>query len=262
MESDMLILLSPSKSLDYETPAQTDQFTEPEFLEDAKELIDKLRQFSHEELRDLMGISENLADLNYDRYQEFSTPFTPENAKQALLAFDGDVYRDFRLNEYSEEDFSFLQKHVRTLSGLYGLLRPLDLMQPYRLEMGTKLETERGKNLYEFWGSSITESINAALEAQGDDIILNLASNEYFRSVKKRELNGRILDVKFRDLRGDTYRTITFYLKRLRGTMSDFVVRNRVTDPEDLKKFNERNYYFSDERSTEDEFVFLRDEKP
>ncbi len=258
----MLALLSPAKSLDYETPPQTEKATEPEFLEEAQELIDVLRDFSHQELQDLMGISENLADLNYDRYQEFSTPFTPANAKQAIMAFDGDVYRDFRLDDYDDEDFDFLQKHVRILSGLYGVLRPLDLMQPYRLEMGTKLETEKGDRLYDFWGTAITESINEALEAQGDDVILNLASNEYFRSVKKRHLNGRVLEVKFRDLRGDTYRTISFYLKRLRGTMSDFVVRNKIEDPEDLKAFNERGYYFSDERSSEDEYVFLRDEKP
>ncbi len=258
----MLAILSPSKSLDYDTAPQTDQISEPEFLDDSEELIDRMREFSHEGLRDLMDISENLADLNYERYQEFSTPFTKDNAKQAILAFSGDVYRDFRVDEYDEEDFEFLQDHVCILSGLYGLLRPLDLMQPYRLEMGTKLETERGQNLYEFWGSKITEAVNAALDNQGDDILLNLASNEYFRAVKKRELNGRILNVKFKDLRGDTYRTISFYLKRLRGTMSDFMVRNRVTDPEQLKAFNERNYYFSDERSTEDEFVFLRDEKP
>ncbi len=258
----MLAVLSPSKSLDYETPPPTGEYTQPHFVEDAEELIETMRQFSHQQLRDLMDISENLAELNYDRYRSFSTPFTADNARQAILAFSGDVYRDFRVQEYDDGDFSFLQDHVRILSGLYGLLRPLDLMQPYRLEMGTKLQTDRGDNLYEFWGSSITEALNAALDAQGDDVVLNLASNEYFRAIKKRELNGRILDVKFRDLRGDTYRTISFYLKRLRGTMSDFMVRNRITDSEELKNFNERGYYFSDERSTDDEFVFLRDEKP
>ncbi len=258
----MLALLSPSKSLDYETPPQTDVATQPEFMEEAESLIEVLRDYSREDLQDLMGISENLADLNYGRYQEFSTPFTPENARQAIMAFDGDVYRDFRLDDYGDEEFAFLQDHVRILSGLYGALRPLDLIQPYRLEMGTKLETEKGDRLYDFWGTQVTESINRALEAQGDDIVLNLASNEYFRSVGKRHLNGRVLEVKFRDLRGDTYRTISFYLKRLRGTMTDFVVRNKIEDPEELKAFNERGYYFSEERSSDDEFVFLRDEKP
>ena len=258
----MLVLLSPAKSLDYDTPPQTEKFSTPEFLDDSQELIDILKEYSVDGIRDLMDVSENLATLNVERYQEFSRPFTTENAKQALLAFDGDVYRDFRLDEYGGEEFDFLQDHVRILSGLYGILRPLDLMQPYRLEMGTRLKNERGKNLYEFWGSKITESVNAALDAQGDDILLNLASNEYFKSVKKKELNARMLDVKFMDLRGDKYKTITFYLKRLRGTMTDFMVRNQITDPEELKGFTEQGYYFSDERSSKDEFVFLRDEKP
>ncbi len=258
----MLALLSPSKSLDYDTPPPTDETSDPAFLDDAEELVDVLRDYSREDLQELMDISENLADLNYERYQSFSTPFDADNARQAILAFDGDVYRDFRLDEYGDDEFAFLQKHVRTISGLYGLLRPLDLMQPYRLPMGTKLENPRGDDLYDFWGDKVTDAVNAALDAQGDDVVLNLASNEYFRAVGKRGLDGRVLEVKFRDLRGDTYRTISFYLKRLRGTMTDFVVRNQITDPEDLKAFNERNYYFSEERSTEDEYVFLRDEKP
>ena len=258
----MLVLLSPAKSLDYDTPPQTDRHTTPEFLDDASELIDVLRDYSREDLRDLMDISENLAELNFNRYRDFSTPFTTENAKQAILAFDGDVYRDFRFDDYGDEEFAFLQDHVRILSGLYGVLRPLDLMQPYRLEMGTKLATDRGKNLYEFWGTSVTEAVNAALDKQGDDVILNLASNEYYRVIDKKSLNARVVNVKFKDLRGDTYRTITFYLKRLRGTMTDFMVRNGVTSPEGLKAFNEQNYYFSDERSSENELVFLRDEKP
>lgn len=258
----MLVLLSPAKSLDYETPPQTEKFSTPEFLDDAKVLIDELREYSIDELRNLMDISENLATLNRERYHDFSTPFSTKNAKQAILAFDGDVYQDFRFDEYGAREFDFLQDHVRILSGLYGALRPLDLMQPYRLEMGTRLETERGENLYDFWGSKVTESVNAALDAQGDDIILNLASNEYFKVIKKKELKGRMLNVKFKDLRGDTYRTITFFLKRLRGNMTDYMVRNQITDPEDLKGFDEEGYYFSDERSSKYEYVFLRDEKP
>ncbi len=258
----MLIVLSPSKSLDYDTPPQTDTYTEPQFGDDAQELVDILRDYSREDLQDLMSISENLADLNYGRYQDYSETLSTDNAKQSIMAFDGDVYRDFQLDEYGDAEFEFLQDHVRTISGLYGLLRPLDLMQPYRLSMGTKLENSRGDDLYDFWDTKITEAINEALANQEDDILLNLASNEYFRTVKKRHLDGRVLDVKFRDLRGDTYRTISFYLKRLRGTLSDFVVRNQITDPEELKSFTGRNYYFSEEKSSEDEFVFLRDEKP
>jgi uncharacterized protein len=258
----MLVVLSPSKTLDYDSAPQTDKFTQPQFVEEAEQLVEILRGYDIEGLRDLMDISENLAVLNVERYDAFETPFTPDNAKPAITAFQGDVYRDFRLDEYAGEDFDFLQEHVRILSGLYGALRPLDLMQPYRLEMGTKLDNPRGDRLYKFWGDKITEAINAAIDAQGDDILLNLASNEYFDSIDTDKLAGRILNVGFKDLRGDSYRTITFYLKRLRGTMTDWMVRNRVTEPEQLKGFNERNYYFSDEHSTDDEYVFLRDEKP
>lgn len=258
----MLVVLSPSKTLDYDSQPQTDQFTQPDFLDDSEQLIDILRDYDVDELRDLMDISEKLAVLNVERYDTFSTPFSPENAKPAITAFTGDVYRDFRLDDYDSDDFDFLQQHARILSGLYGLLRPLDLMQPYRLEMGTRLENPRGKNLYEFWGHKITDAVNAALDAQGDDVLLNLASNEYFDSIDTDALDGRVLNVNFKDFRKGKYKVITFYLKRLRGTMTDWMVRNRVTDPEGLKGFNERNYYFSEEHSTEDEYVFLRDEKP
>jgi hypothetical protein len=258
----MLVLLSPSKTLDYETEPQTTAYTQPALLDESETLIDILREFDIEGLRELMDISEDLATLNIERYDAFETPFTTDNAKQAILAFDGDVYRDFEFDDYDEGDFSFLQDHVGILSGLYGYLRPLDLMQPYRLEMGTKLDNPRGDDLYDFWGDRITDQVNAALDNQGDEIVLNLASNEYFDSVNTDELAGRILNVKFKDLRGDTYRTITFYLKRLRGTMTNWMVQNGVTEPEALKQFDERGYYFSDERSTDDEYVFLRDEKP
>ena len=258
----MLVVLSPSKTLDYDSAPQTDKYTQPDFLGDSQELIEILRGYDIDELRDLMDISEKLAVLNVERYDNFETPFTPENAKPAITAFTGDVYRDFRLDDYGADDFDFLQDHTRILSGLYGLLRPLDLMQPYRLEMGTRLENPQGKKLYDFWGHKITDAVNAALDAQGDDVLLNLASNEYFDSIDADKLSGRILNVGFKDLRKGTYKTITFYLKRLRGTMTDWMVRNRVTDPEGLKSFNERNYYFSEEQSTEDEYVFLRDEKP
>lgn len=258
----MLVVLSPSKSLDYDSKPQTDQYSEPGFLDDSKQLIDILRGYDVDELRDLMDISEKLAVLNVERYDAFSAPFSPQNAKPAITAFTGDVYTDFRLDDYDDADFDFLQQHVRILSGLYGLLRPLDLMQAYRLEMGTRLENPRGKNLYEFWGTKITDAVNAALDAQGDDVLLNLASNEYFKSVDTSRLSGRVLDVTFKDFRKGNYKIITFYLKRLRGTMSDWMVRNRITEPEALKAFDQQNYYFSEEHSSDDEYVFLRDEKP
>ena len=254
----MISILSPSKTLDYDTPPQTPEFTEPRFMEETKELVSVLRDYSEKDLKKLMSISDNLAELNHERYQEFETPFSPGNAKQALMAFKGDVYRDLALDEYSDADFQFAQQHVRILSGLYGLLRPLDLMQPYRLEMGTKLETDRGARLYDFWGSKLAERLNEDLEAQGDDVLLNLASNEYFDSLDLDVLDARIVDVSFLEQRKGKWKTITFNLKRARGTMTDWIVRNRVNDVEKVKTFAEDRYYFSEERSDDDALVFLR----
>lgn len=257
----MLILLSPSKTLDFESPAPTDTATQPEYLDRAETLVDILRDYDVEEFGELMDVSEDLAELNVGRYADFETPFTPQNAKQAIFAFDGDVYTDFAFDDYGEDDFEFLQEHVRILSGLYGILRPLDLMQPYRLEMGTTLPNPDGDDLYEFWGEQLTDSVNRALDAQGDDVILNLASNQYFDAVDHDSLNGRVIDPTFKDYRNGRYMVISFYLKRLRGTMSDWVVRNRVTDPEELSAFDGDGYYHDPERSSDDEPVFLRDEE-
>lgn len=254
----MITILSPSKTLDFETPPPTPQFTGPQFLSDSEELVDILEEFDVEQLGNLMDISEKLSTLNVERYQEFETPFTPGNAKQALMAFTGDVYRDFELDAYSDADFQFAQDHVRILSGLYGVLRPLDLMQPYRLEMGTKLDNPRGSNLYEFWGTRIADNISQSLDAQGDDVLLNLASNEYFKSIDQGALNARIVKVKFLENRKGKWRTITFNLKRARGTMTNWIVRNRVDSVEKVTEFAEDRYYFSDERSSDDELVFLR----
>lgn len=262
----MLAVLSPSKTLDYDKLPQTSQFTEPDFLPQAEELISVLRGYDAPALGSLMSISEKLSDLNVDRVSKFETPFTPANAKQALLAFKGDVYRDFQLDSYDDADFAFAQEHLRILSGLYGVLRPLDLMQPYRLEMGTKLPTDRGANLYEFWGSQIATSLRTALDAQGDNILLNLASNEYFDAVDTHSLNAKVINVNFLEQRNGKWKSITFNLKRARGTITDWIIRNRVNDLETLKEFAEDRYYFSPERSTPDtttskyfrELVFLR----
>lgn len=255
----MLTVLSPSKTLDYETPPQTPEFTEPEFLVEAEELIEILRGYDVNALGALMDISEKLAELNVERYRTFSTPFTPGNARQSLLAFKGDVYTDFELDRYSDDDFRFAQDHVRTLSGLYGVLRPLDLIQPYRLEMGTRLETPRGKNLYEFWGPKVAQKLNVALRRQGDSVLLNLASQEYFNAVDRTTLRARVVDVGFLEEREGQWKTISFNLKRARGTMTNWIVRNRVDDPEDVKSFAEDRYYFSPERSSSDSLVFLRE---
>lgn len=257
----MLILLSPSKTLDFENQPPIDEYTQPEYIDEVKELVDILEDYSVEQLGELMDISQNLSELNVERYDSFEFPFDLDNAKQSIFAFQGDVYKDFDFDAYGDSEYEFLQDHVRILSGLYGILRPLDVMQPYRLEMGTKLENPRGDDLYEFWGDKLTESVNRALDAQGDDIILNLASNQYFRSLNKDELDGRIISPSFKDERNGSYMVISFYLKRLRGTMTDFVIKNDVTNPEELTEFDRNDYYYSPERSTEDEPVFLRDEE-
>ncbi|RAL20775.1 peroxide stress protein YaaA [Lujinxingia litoralis] len=258
----MLVLLSPSKSLDFETPVGVRDHSQPPFLEDSQQLIELLRTLSREDIKSLMGISDKLADLNYERYRDFALPFSPENARQALWAFTGDVYTDFQLPSYGEEDVRFAQEHLRMLSGLYGVLRPLDLIQPYRLEMGTRLKNARGKNLYEFWGTKITEALNKSLAEQDSKAVINLASNEYFKSVDKKALQGNLVTPVFRDRKGDTYKIVAFWAKRARGTMADYIVRERITDPERLKGFTGGGYIFSDERSTEREYVFLREEQP
>jgi len=210
------------------------------------------------QIADLMKLSMNLADLNMQRFQDWHTPFTSENAKQAIFAFSGDVYQGLDANSLDADAISFMQDHLRILSGLYGTLRPLDLMQAYRLEMGTKLPTERGRNLYEFWGSIITDSINSALSEQGDDILINLASNEYFSAVKTTNIKGRIITPVFKELRKGSYRIISFNAKKARGYMSRFIIENRISDPEQLKAFDVADYVYIPDLSSTNEFVFTR----
>ena len=195
----MLILISPAKTLDYQSPLATMRYTQPELLEHSQELIGIARQLSAPQIAKLMGISDKLADLNATRFHDWQPDFTPDNARQAILAFKGDVYTGLQAETFSEADFDFAQQHLRMLSGLYGVLRPLDLMQPYRLEMGIKLENARGKDLYHYWGDVITDKLNQALKAQGDDIVVNLASDEYFRSVKAKRLEGQLIKPVFLD---------------------------------------------------------------
>ncbi|MCY1264508.1 hypothetical protein D9M70_128600 [compost metagenome] len=256
----MLLVISPAKTLDYETPPVTSRFTQPEFLDHAQELIEQLRELSPAQIAELMHLSDKLAGLNAARYGSWHPDFTPANAKQALLAFKGDVYTGLNAEDFNEADFDFAQQHLRMLSGLYGLLRPLDLMQPYRLEMGTKLANARGKDLYAFWGERISGWLNEALAAQGDDILLNLASNEYFSSVKRKALNARVIDTEFKDLKNGQYKIISFYAKKARGLMARYVIKERLTSPEGLKDFNYQGYRYSAEHSGPDNLVFLRDE--
>lgn len=256
----MLMVISPAKTLDYDTPPVIEQSTQPRFVEHSVELIDVLREKSPQDIAKLMSLSDKLASLNVARYGSWERESTPNNAKQALLAFKGDVYTGLNAEDFSADDFAFAQQHLRMLSGLYGLLRPLDLMQPYRLEMGTRFENNRGKDLYAFWGSKITEEINRLL-ADDDGVLVNLASNEYFKSVKKKDLEGRLITPQFKDWKNGQYKMISFYAKKARGLMCRFAIQNRITQADDLKGFNLEGYYFSEDQSDKNNWVFLRDEQ-
>lgn len=257
----MLILLSPAKSLDYETKLPTKKYTEPRLLAHSTELIDVMRQKSVTEIADLMSISMELADLNARRYAEFHTPFTKRNARPAVFAFNGDVYQGMNARAtFTERDFSEAQKTVRILSGLYGVLRPLDLMQPYRLEMGTKLRTSRGDTLYDYWDDVIAPALNADLaESPGPDLVINLASGEYFRSVDTKTLDGTLISPRFLDQApsGD-YRVISFPAKRARGVMAAWLVRHRVRSARALREFAEAGYRYDGSQSTRSEPTFVR----
>ena len=258
----MLMVISPAKTLDYESAPVTARFTQPEFLDHSQELVAQLRDFTPAQIAELMHLSDKLAGLNAARFGSWTPAFDTQNAKQALLAFKGDVYTGLDAESFTEADFDFAQQHLRMLSGLYGLLRPLDLMMPYRLEMGTKLANPRGKDLYAFWGEHISEWLNQALAAQGDDVLLNLASNEYFGAVKRKVLKARIIDTEFKDLKNGQYKIISFYAKKARGLMARHVIRERLTDPQHLKDFDDQGYRFSAKDSSADKLVFLRDHAP
>ncbi len=256
----MLVVVSPAKNLDFETPVPVASFTRPAMLSSAEALVETCRKLTPADLSSLMKISDKLATLNANRFDSFTTPFTKDNARQALYAFNGDVYTGLDAYSLSEQDVEYAQQHLRMLSGLYGLLRPLDLMQPYRLEMGTRLENPKGKNLYEFWGTDITLALNKALEEQGDNVLINLASNEYFKSVKAKSLDGMIITPHFKDKKNGQYKVISFFAKKARGLMARYVIQKRIEDVAGLKAFSEAGYVFSPEQSTETDLVFLRDE--
>ncbi|MBC3346318.1 peroxide stress protein YaaA [Pseudomonas sp. SWRI196] len=258
----MLMVISPAKTLDYETAPATERFTQPQYLDHSQALIEQLRELSPAQISELMHVSDKIGGLNAARFGSWTPAFTPANAKQALLAFKGDVYTGLDAQSFAEADFDYAQEHLRMLSGLYGLLRPLDLMQPYRLEMGTKLANARGKDLYAFWGPRISEWLNEALAEQGDDILLNLASNEYFSAVKRSVLKARVIDTEFKDLKNGQYKIISFYAKKARGLMSRFVIQERINDPAALKQFDAHGYRFNAQQSSADKLVFLRDHAP
>lgn len=253
----MLIVLSPAKTLDFSSP-KINEHTSPRFQKESRQLVNILKKKKVKDLKSLMSISDNLATLNVRRYDNFEFPFTPENAKQAVLTFKGDVYAGLDTDSLTPSDLRFAQQHLRILSGLYGLLRPLDLMQPYRLEMGTKLKNRRGNNLYEFWGDKITKLINEDLLEQEKPLLVNLASKEYFKTIDKKKLKGRLLTITFKELRGDTYKVIAFNAKKARGLMSRFIIQNRITEAEKLKTFDLDDYFFNPDLSNEKEWVFTR----
>ncbi|MET0951425.1 MAG: peroxide stress protein YaaA [Pseudomonas sp.] len=258
----MLMVISPAKTLDFETPPSTARFTQPQYLDHSQELITQLRELSPAQISELMHLSDKLSGLNAARFGSWTPAFTPDNAKQALLAFKGDVYTGLQAETLSDAELTYAQGHLRMLSGLYGLLRPLDLMQPYRLEMGTRLANARGKDLYAFWGTRISEWLNEALAEQGDDLLLNLASTEYFSAVKRPALKARIIDTEFKDFKNGQYKIISFYAKKARGMMSRFVIEERIDDPAALKNFDVQGYRYSAEQSKPDSLVFLRDHAP
>jgi len=256
----MIAILSPAKSLDFEKQFDLPS-TKTRFNSDTNKLIDTLKEKSEKEIQHLMSISQNLAELNVERYHNFKKR-TPKHAKQAALAFQGDVYQGMQAEEFTDDEHDFAQQHVRILSGLYGLLKPMDLIQPYRLEMGTKLKVNGYKSLYEFWDDKIAKTLIKDLKEQGDDILINLASNEYFKAVDRKVLKKKVqlIDVEFKDLSKGEYKIISFYAKKARGMMARYIVKNRIDNVEDLRGFDIEGYYFDPENSTDQQLSFKRDQ--
>jgi len=252
----MLTVISPAKTLDFDTPSATKKQSTPTFTAETDALVRLMQKKSPRELKKLMSISDNLAELNADRYASFGSD--SENLKQAILAFKGDVYIGLDVESYNERDFTFAQKSLRILSGLYGVLRPLDLIHPYRLEMGTKLKNQKGKNLYEFWDSAIGEALAEELSGHRNKTLINLTSNEYFNAVDKSRLPGDIITPVFKDYSNGTYRVLSFFAKKARGAMATYIVQNRINKPAELKDFNVDGYQYNDSFSSDDRWVFTR----
>ncbi len=257
----MLIVLSPAKSLNYETPVELKTATLPDFVSDSAKLIADLKKLSPQAVSELMGISDQLAVLNVGRYRDWSKKFTAENSKPAIYAFNGDVYDGFDVNSLKAKDLEFAQDHIRILSGLYGVLRPLDLMQPYRLEMGTSFKNIRGKDLYAFWSDSVTKSLNTILAAQKKPALLNLASEEYFKVVNLKALACPVISPIFQDEKAGKFKIISFYAKKARGLMARFVVQNRLKDIADITQFNLDGYRYCAAESKDGKPVFRRSER-
>lgn len=257
----MLILISPAKTLDFDTPATTKKHTQAEFLNDSAKLIQELRELEPQDISSLMSISDKLGVLNYQRFQDWDKNFDlGSGGKQAMFAFKGDVYTGLNAEQFKTAELNFAQKHLRMLSGLYGLLRPLDLMLPYRLEMGTKFANQGGKNLYEFWGNKITDKLNAELQQQSSDLLINLASNEYYKAVKPKNLQARVISPQFKDWKNGQYKIISFYAKKARGLMAAYLIQQKANTLDALYQFDLEGYYYNEELSSDDKPVFCRDE--
>ena len=257
----MLALISPAKTLDYESALPTDQHTLPRLLAQSQQLVDLSRKLSASEIASLMSVSEKIAQLNVARFRDWNADLNFSNARQAMYAFKGDVYTGLNAYALSADDIDFAQQHLRMLSGLYGLLRPLDLMMPYRLEMGTKLSNPHGHNLYEFWGEQITQLINQDLQSSNATVLLNLASDEYYKSVQPNQINAEIIKPVFLDQKNGQYKIISFYAKKARGLMARYMIENKVKKVEDLQAFQSDGYYFDADSSLKGELVFKRDEQ-
>ena len=258
----MLFVISPAKTLDFDTPATTERYTLPRFTEQSAELIDILKQKTPADIASLMDLSEPLSVLNVSRYQAWRPKFTKTNSKQAVLAFMGDVYEGLDARSLDADSLDHAQARLRILSGLYGVLRPLDRMQPYRLEMGTRLAHAKGRNLYDFWGDALTESLNTELAKFAEPVLVNLASDEYFKAVKPKKLKARLVECSFEDLKNGRYKIISFYAKRARGLMARYALTKRLSQPEQLRDFDVEGYRFAPDASDENRYVFRRDAVP
>ncbi len=255
----MLTVVSPAKTLDYESELPIEDHTMPAFLEESVALVDVLKGKEPWELSEMMNISDDLANLNANRFQNWTLPFSLDNSRQAIFAFKGDVYTGLDVDTFSKADIKESQQRLRILSGLYGLLKPLDLMRPYRLEMGTRLANPRGNNLYQFWGDRITDALNQELDTLNNPILVNLASNEYYKSVKAKRLNARVITPVFKDLKGSQYKVVSFWAKKARGLMARYIIQQKIDVPEALKDFSLGGYQFSSALTEGDQWVFTRD---
>jgi len=254
----MIVIISPSKTLDFSTKINT-EYSRHEFLKETSDLIQILRKLTKVDISRLMSLSDNLTSLNYMRYASFSTSFTLDNASQAIYAFKGDVYEGLAIDKYSNEDIHYAQAHLRIISGLYGLLRPLDLIQPYRLEMGTKLANSKGNDLYAYWGNSITTKLNELLQLADTNILVNLASIEYFKAINTKLLHANLITPIFKEKKGGTEKVVALFAKRARGMMASYIMKNRINTLEGIKEFKQNGYQFDQASSFAQELVFIRE---